>query len=277
MSNWKTYGFQNETKNWLNAVAVTGSNVSYDTAQIVNGFVENCKASGIWDNLVDVGIFVGNDLNAALTKLKWHPVAGPYLTNVSGNFTAGSYTERGAAGGLSGNGTNQWLDSRVPANIMQPAPHLSFYLTNPAFAGGASRGYIGSERAGNSDSLILGYLGGGAAQQFRYGTGAGTQASFTTSSAPGFFVGNFNTSLSRDELFISGLLRGGTTTISSTPVPYNSSNLTLFSVLSAGSPSLYLPATCTFYSIGTSLTPIQQTGFFNIVQSLQLALGRAVT
>lgn len=276
MSNWKTYGFQNETTNYLNAVALTGGSISYGTAELVNGFVETCKASGIWDNLVDVGIFVGNDLNAALTKLKWHPAAGPYLTNVSGNFTAGSYTERGSAGGLTSDGTSQWLTSRVPLNNITPNVHLSFYSTNVQYLAGTSRGLIGVERIANAESLMLGYLAAGAAYQFRYGTGV-QQAAITTPPAPGFFVGTYNSSLGRDELYISGASRGNTPA-ATPPGPILSSNLAIMAINSNGSLGLNsIPAcTCTFYSIGTSLTPLQCSGFSQIVQSFQNQLSRAV-
>lgn len=275
MSNWKTYGFQNETKNWLNAVAITGSNVSYDTAQIVNGFVESCKNSGIWDNLVDVGIFVGNDLNAALTKLKWHPVAGPYLTNVTGAFSSANYQERGPAGGLSGNGA-QYLDSRVPLGVMTPNPHMSCYMTNLGYTGLVSKGLLGTERSVNTDSMILGYLNGGSAYQFRYGSG-NIQAASVLPPTPGFILGNYNSSLGRDEIYVSGSLRG-TTLVDAVARSYAGSNIVIMTINSAGvvTSSSVTPAICTFYSIGTSLTPIQQTGFYQIVQGLQTALGRQV-
>ncbi len=81
---------------FYNTIVATGSSISRTSLGAVYNFVRDCKTAGIWNNLIMVAPFVGNDLNGALIKLKYNTSAG--LVNTA--FVGGDYVETGVSGGL---------------------------------------------------------------------------------------------------------------------------------------------------------------------------------
>src|SRR5688572_1027055 len=84
----------------LNAV-FGGQGVSMETLAAVDRFVRTCYNADVWPKLTEVYPFVGNSVATSATKLKW--VDTDLLT--LNNFVSGDYAERGASGGLLGNGS----------------------------------------------------------------------------------------------------------------------------------------------------------------------------
>lgn len=100
-----------DTRKFYDNLKATGGQIRPDSLKYVDTFVRELKANKLWDKINDMGVFVGNTYQAAMTKLKY--VGSPYLTPY--NVTDSAYAERGAAAGIKGNGSSIYLDSRHTA------------------------------------------------------------------------------------------------------------------------------------------------------------------
>lgn len=106
------------------------------TIPSIDSFIKSLKADGIWELLIDVGIYAGDNLAAALTKLKYPSSA---VSNyVNHGFGETDYEERN---GLRG-GFNKYLDPGISADFLNPnsayiAGYLSgdFSVQTPSFFG----------------------------------------------------------------------------------------------------------------------------------------------
>ena len=112
-----------EAQDWISRVYANGGTVSTSTASAVSTFCDAIEAAGIRDRFYRLGIFSGDNLNAALVPLYRGPTFGGTTygnatdTN-NGPFVSGDYAETGASGGLKGNGTSKYLDTGYFANTL---------------------------------------------------------------------------------------------------------------------------------------------------------------
>ncbi len=95
-----------ETQLYLNRITGNGGSIKPSSLTAINTFVIGCKNDGIWDSLRDVGPLCGNDINAAIVKLKSMSSVPTYDNQ---GFTNSDYSE---ATGLLGNGSS-YLKTRV--------------------------------------------------------------------------------------------------------------------------------------------------------------------
>lgn len=268
MAIWKTYGFDNDTKKYLDAVAVTGGSISYGTAQYVNQFVETCKASGVWDSISECGAFVGDDLNTALVKLKWSAQTSPYLVN--NGFVAADYSATGVAGGLSGDGTSKYLDTTTILPGVDSA-HLSVYCRNNV-ASATAKSFIGT----NVTNAQLAIMRKDTANALSIAIGTGLAIPvFTSVPVQGYFLG---TRYAPDSttLFTSGVSQSTSST--SLPVFQGPTlRIPVFARYTAvATPSEYTNGLFSFYSIGAGLTTGQALALSQAVLRLQSNLNRGV-
>jgi len=113
-------------------IAATSS-MSVSDQAVITTFVENAKAHGYWNKIIDMSPLAGNNLAAALVKLKY-PNASSTL--VARNFVEADYSR---ANGLQGGGkaSPKWLSTGVGfRGITQGVGGLSFWvnrhkITNP--------------------------------------------------------------------------------------------------------------------------------------------------
>lgn len=273
MAFWKTYGFDNDTKKYLDAVAVTGGSISYGSAQYVNQFVETCKASGYWNKLYDVGVFAGNDLNTALVKLKWLPSTSPYLVNTA--FVAASYIETGANGGLQANGTSQYLNTQFVLSSfpeMWSNNHLSIY--NKASMGAGI----------NQEGIMGAFPDSSHRWDFRRPVGNNitcynTSANDAFSSSSSYVDNNSRGHLMNSRLspivcngYISGLNLASTFT---TPQAASGVNLPV-GISTNFNGGTFFSGLTVFYSIGLGLTASEASALYQAAQQLQTSLGRQI-
>lgn len=134
-----------------NIIANSGT-ISSTSLAAVDAFVTACKTANLWSKILDCGVFVGNQLAAALTKLVTDS-GSPYLTNE--NFVGGDYTETGVNGGLTPNGSSKYLKTGVLANAAGVAA-LAFY-NRGVVDNSAERTMIGTE-VNSTDRFSLGHL-----------------------------------------------------------------------------------------------------------------------
>ena len=258
--------FSAETLVWRDNVLANGGTFSVSTMDAVEKFVQDCKNNSIWDKLIEVGLFAGDNLNAALVKLKVGAGAPSLLTNI--NFLSGDYLESGATAGLSGNGTSKYLNTGLAATNLADLGHLSFYLREDVGASG-NRSLLGV--MSGTDQLWLGGLSPTVDVTCRYGQN--NSATAATPLNKGFYLASRN-SLSDLKVYRNAqlLVANGTTVTVTKP----SANLFIFALSVLGSASAFLPAKGSFYSVGQSMSDTECQLFYNAVQTFQQTLNRAV-
>lgn len=256
-----------EALNYRERVLANGGTLAETTLAAVDRFVLDGKLAGVWDKLLDVGIFAGGNLNAAMVKLVYPAGVPSVLTNV--NFVSGDYAETGANGGLLGDGATKHLNTGVAVSTHLPDnSHLSFYLRDDVSAAG-NRGLLGSLGAANQ--YWIGALTPAVAATARLG-----QTATATSAEPlnkGFYVGS-RTANNQLALYKDGVLAASdaTTVTHTKPV----TNMLVFAFMSSGIPAGYLPGRGSFYSIGQALSDPEAMALHLAVRALQASLNRSI-
>lgn len=103
-------------------IVANGSTISTADKAAVTTFVLAAKANSYWTNLIDCSPLAGNDLTAALTKLKYASYASNNLVNHS--FVSGDYTTTTGLKGASG----KWCNTGVNFTNVGATGGLSFYM-----------------------------------------------------------------------------------------------------------------------------------------------------
>ncbi len=266
---FKTYGFDNDTKTWINNVYATGGGVSYATAQAVNVFVESLKATNVWSKLDDIGLFCGNDLNSALTKLKSTPGLPPYLVN-AGGFASGNYAERGPRAGLAGNGTGTYLETRLDSvGINEVADSFGIYVT---YTGAAGAAFQGNGYNNNSITFELYTFSSGPAFGFAKG---GNNKQSQTQVGTGWYMGAASGNNSGQMSAYLGYTNTGTFSLSAIDSGVPAQRLLLFARDNNGTAQEFVGATLGAYVYGKSLlTDADNSGIYSAMNQFQKALGR---
>jgi hypothetical protein len=135
-----------ELTDYSTRLVAAGGTISAVSLAAVGGFIQNCKLFNLWDKLIDVAPFAGNQLAGALVKLKY-PTGTGLLTN--NNFVNGDYTE---ATGLLGNGTTKYLETNINLQDHVDAASVTMAIYSrtaivagtPAIALGADATWIGA-------------------------------------------------------------------------------------------------------------------------------------
>lgn len=265
----KNYGLDMDVKTYANNILLNGGSISLQSLEYVNQFVIGLKTNAIWQNILDMGIFCGNNLNAALVKLKYVSGLSP-VNLVNNNFIAGDYVERGATGGLTGNASTKYLDTIFPIlSLNRTNVHCSFYknvqgTTNASFRGMMGASYVAT---GNTDRFYMEDDSSNSTANGALGFGAIGAASTTAFNGTGFRIfacdGTNTTAYKNTSISVNGAgdqtwQKNGTVWI------FNVNGSTLTS------------STIPFYSIGYGLSVTDVTNFYNLVQTLQTQLGRQV-
>lgn len=243
-----------------NILAHAGT-ISASSLLAVDAFVNACKNSGVWPKIIDCGLFIGDQLAAALTKVV-SASGSAYLTNH--NFVGGDYTEQGASGGLTPDGATKYLDTGVLANAAGLAA-TAFYnrgvVDNSAF-----RAMIG---AGVNAADYLG-LGHTTTPQDQFGYAA-LLISAGENNKTGLYIGSAATG-SDFRLYLNG------SQLASSSTPTANPNFALdtfvFAINGNTVPSAYWSGIGSFYAICQALTPVDAGNLSAAVIQLQAALNR---
>jgi hypothetical protein len=255
-----------ETLSYYNRILANGGTISDASLSAVEKFVQDCKNALIWDKLIEVGPFAGNNLNAALVKLINAPGAPGTLTNV--NFVSGDYTESGANGGLLGDGATKYLNTGFNNQTMLPDnSHLSFYLREDVSASG-NRALLGV--ISGTDQYWLGAV---TNTQVNARLGQVATATYAQNMSKGFYLAS-RQAANQLKLYKNGdvLASDGTTVTHLKP---NFSTY-LFGFDTTGTAGAFLPARGSFYSIGNALSDDEAAILHNAVRTLQRNLNRAI-
>jgi hypothetical protein len=158
---------------------------SYDAvgAAAINSYFVGLKADGVWDKIIDHGIFAGQTtFNNIFVKLK----GSGTLTN--NNFISSDYNKTGANIGLKGNGVSKYLSNLQLANNYNHS--LGVYVTEEDTSS-FSRCLIGINYLNtSSDNLSLRYKQFDNYASFTSGRDSSTyRVLYPISSYTGFSIG----------------------------------------------------------------------------------------
>jgi hypothetical protein len=257
--------FLPDTWTYANNIAAAGASISSESLQAIDRFVRDCYNASIWTKLNEVYPLAGNNLTAALIRLK-STSPNPSLQAV--NFVSGDYTERGANGGLLGDGATKYLNNNMGQSVVLPANgHLSCYLKNPDPAG------IHYFIAGNT-ATDWSSLGTTTGTDQRTLLGGSAVAANLPANAPGFIYADRSSPTDLELQANNGAPNVSTT--SATPAYSAGVSIYMAARSNNSAATQYSAARFCFFSIGASMTAAERTAFYNAVVALQTNLGRNV-
>ncbi len=259
-----------DTRAWQAAVIDNGGSVSQSWVRSVDQFVRGCKADGIWDSLLDVGLLCGADnLSGALVKLKTPSGVSRILVN--NNFVSGDYTATGAAAGLLGNGTSKYLNIGTTPAQAGPSDSVAFGVYGSSLnAGAGSRGQIGAGGSSSVGLVSMDFAGASSAARALAQT-TSFPATAATTFTSGFLVGS-STSNTDIRIFSNGAQSGATST-GSRAGSMSTVSMFVFAYSSNAVPVAYASSRLSFYFAGSGLSASQVTALSNRVNALMATIG----
>lgn len=257
-----------EVQTFHTFIRLSGSSIKSESLQAVDRFVRDCYNAGVWSKLVEVYPFCGDDLTAAMAKLK-NFAAAPALTAV--NMVASDYVERGSNGGIAGNGTTKYLNTNFAQYNIGATAHMSVYLRENE-AGGSTRYWLAANsQTPTIEQTIIGTTTG-SNQQGMLGGNSASAASANPPNAGFYYV---ERSSSTDLQLWHQNVSVASSAVAATPA-YQSLNLFVCARNANGAPSNYSAKKVSFCSIGLAMTAAERTAFYNAVVGLQTNLERNV-
>ena len=278
-------GVHPEAAAWRSAVVANGGSVSGSTLKAVGDFCKAIDAAGIRDRFLRLNLFCGNSdasLNAVRTPLyRGQSRTGTQLgnaTDTSANFVQGDYTETGASGGLTGNGSNKRLATGLAgSNLNGHNIHLSAYEISPS--PNAFDVSVGVRTNFSAPGMSI--LTSGVATTYEMAL-QNNAIQVAVGSAPtghwiGVQTGNRVGVLYRNGVSSSTTYVGGANTTSD--FSSIAHDFGVFSHNDGGTPNVHRDFSATRlggYSIGLAFTGSQAAAFYTAMQAFQTALGRNV-
>jgi hypothetical protein len=111
---------------YFDEIANVGSTIDATARAAINDFVVGCKADSIWSLLLDIGPLCGDDLTAALVKLK--KLSSSWSYGNSG-FAGGAYAQ---STGLTGDGTHHLTTGVAGTDLTNNSTGLGVYCRSSA-------------------------------------------------------------------------------------------------------------------------------------------------
>lgn len=242
---------------YFQRIRTAGSGISDDDQAAIIAFEGSAREHGYWQHLLDVGPFAGNDLKAALIKLKAAPGSSYTITNRG--FSGADYSRSQGLQGAEGKTLITGVNLATVNGGLKGLGGMAFYSTYPSTGGVTTA--IGLPN--NADPYTLLVTGAGAVAY--WGTGAATinpKFGFDGAGPEGFYH-TIRQSPGSTKVLFNGEIQSTANAVSNTS---RNGNLELFmgSTLSGG-----------FYAIDDGqLTDEQCKVFFEDVSKLMTSLGR---
>ena len=251
-----------------------GGSAGSTTISAMNTFCNSIDSAGLRTKFYRLNLFCGNNLNSCLIPLyistSWLSPNYGFLTDTNNNFDSNDYTETGASGGLLGNGSTKYLDTRLTLNEAGSIGHVSCYhkgAMNTASANVLIRGGDGTNTIGLD---VQSSAQGGLIRGF---WSPANVASFSTNSG-GHYVLTRRSSTDMVLYTNGSTTRGDSTTTTSVSFPLSSWSLYIFALNNVGVASSLCPTRIQGYSVGASMTASEVGSFSTIMQTFQTSLGR---
>jgi hypothetical protein len=256
--------YDSDASNFFANIVANGGTISTATKGYINTFVLGLKAAGLWSYLVEIYPFVGDQIAAAVTKLKC--VNNIYLT--AHNYVSADYSETGSGAGIKGDGTSKYLDTNLPTNngVMTAAnAGMGFYRT--AFTSDNNQcdmGMIG-------DTFTTSYWTYLYNLELRYSNASGTASANVYNTTTGFVTSEVNSSNTNSYLNGSSVVN---TTPGGTYPDTTTYNMYVSAINNGGSPGFFSDYTYGFAFQSLYLGPTQQSALYTLVEELQNSLRR---
>jgi hypothetical protein len=257
-------GFLPETQIFAQQFVGSNGTIAQETLQAIDRFVRDCYYTGVWTKLWEIYPFVGNSINGAMVKLKFVSVNA--MTGV--NLVSADYTERGANGGIAGNGSTKYIDTNFAADTLPANAHISVYLREDVPA--ITQYLIGVNNSGATD--IAGIAVTAATNTFGV-LGKSLTATEVASPVKGFLYTERQSAT--DLKLYRNNTQIATQTTNITPA-YPPINFFVGARNNFGAATSFGNKKISFVSLGLPLTAQERTDFYNAVQNLQANLQRNV-
>lgn len=242
---------------------IGAANITDNTQkEAIRVLVQDLKSIGVWTKMRAIYPFVGGTATAHSVNLK-----NPSLHAIT--WAGGMIHD---SNGITGNGVNAAgsVGGLAPSNLPQNSAHISIYnRTNNSFGNLSTTGDIGTkEQNGTSQGLAIDSNGSGSF--FAYSN------SFTTISIPNYnnALGfSLNNRISNTQVLLQR--NNIQSIISNTATITHSLNFQILRV-NPGFPATNV-RNLAFITIGDGLTDTESLNLYNVIQTFQTTLGRAVT
>ena len=266
-----------DAKIWVDNVYSNGGIVSSNTASAVNTLCDSINSNNLRSKFYRMNLFCGNNLLACLVPLYRGPdrttIYGNPISDTNNNFIETNYS----ANGLSGNGTNSYLNTGVPLNFKNDR-HLSVYPTS--YGTTIYRRIIGARESSlsfanclaithdNPQNIIYGLAGAGEAL-----LNTGVNTAVGNASSPGDL---HVMSITGTSTLLASFYRNTTLFQPSTQpsAPSSTQTLYVFTENIGGSPGSSTNATLGMYSIGEGLSSSEISLLNPIIKTFQQSIGR---
>jgi hypothetical protein len=272
-----------EAANWANRVRTNGGSVSGTTLSAVSKFCASISAAGIRDRFFRLNLFCGTGLSACLVPLYRGPslggtqYGGTTDTN-NGPFVSGDFSETGASGGLTGNGTSKYLDTGLTYDAMGVPSTNHIGVFKGAGTWNTSIEIIGARDADDyyyiqgraqvaGDHKVHAFSGPGA-------SGGSFINNATVSSATNFLVASRNSSASF--VLYQNAASVASTSSAVTIAGSNRPFLVFMRDISTGPSFAGWTYRLLGYSFGLGMSAAQVSAYNSAMQALQTSLGRNV-
>jgi hypothetical protein len=264
-----------DVETWLNTLSLSGGTASSSTISALNTFCNSIDSAGLRRKFYRLNLFCGDNLNSCLVPLYvsswWNEKVQGFSIDKNFNFSSSDYVETGANGGLLGNGSTKYLDTKLfPSQLpnLSNGGHLSVYAAG-SFSSQVAIGvydYTNPPFVTTHESELL--VGATTTNSYINSTTAGISPSYAS---PVFIIGNRSSNTD-----ITGYANGSAG-LSATTLANNANPSFSFFVFARnliGSPSLHFGQRLRSYSIGGALTSTDITNYNTIMQTFQTALNR---
>jgi hypothetical protein len=250
-------------------IVANGGSIAPSTLAALSMFTNRLKAhSTLWDKLDEIYPLCGRGIASACVKLKF--VSTPFMTN--NLFGDEDFEEWGPTAGLTPDGASKYLDTNVAATSLRDDAHLCYIEQQPAIDSGPRTAI------GVTDGTLEWSLG--AVDAFADRTAIIGEPAAAVQIAGGYndwtslYIANRESPTSLTFFKRTHLKDTDANAAITSPKP----NLNFFLAArnNAGTPDQFWKNRLRYASIGQAMTATEVTDYYQIIQSFQDALGRAV-
>ncbi len=282
LANGKNYPLIGFPSSQASTVSITDVDViAYKTAILTNSgiintqdllsheiFVQSLKEDGIWDKLFEVGTYAGDNLNAALVKLKAGVGTSRFLVN--NNFVSADY---GRTMGLQGNGTTKYLKTGFIPSLIMTKNDTSLGVYNASSV--AAVGSMGTYSSSGTTVFDLFYPYSDSTlyvDMYDATVGAGRITSLITNNVKFGLISASRISSTLLSLYKRGIFL--TSGVGAVTGNLPATEMYLFARNDSGSAAFFSSYRDTFYFFGKGLTDAEMALLNIHVEALQINLGR---
>lgn len=264
------YRYPLEVREFYANIITNGGSVGSSTLAALSAFVNRLKIHGsLWTKIDEIYPLCGRGIASACVKLKY--VATPFMTN--NLFADEEFEEWGPNAGLTPDGFSKYLDTNLTAAALPDNAHLCYIEQQPSFDAALPRTAIGV--TDGSLEWSIGAIDATADRSAIIGTPAvmaQTPAAYADWTS--FYITNRESPTSLT-LFKRTHLKD-TEAAASVTSPKPALNLFLCARNNSGAADQHFKNRLRYASVGQALTTTEVADYYQIVQSLQDSLGRAV-